>query len=251
MLVIAHRGASGHCPENTLRAYETAIEMRADMIEIDLHRTKDGAIVITHNSALAGLGGPSAPGVSRARPDSSGKGEIADASLAEVRALDAGDGQRVPTLDEVLDGFAKRIPFNLEVKWGRAGDYEGLEAETLEALRSRRLGRDILFSSFRPSILGRLRELDPRARLALLVSPQDRDYTLDAALAQARELGCEALNPHWTQTDAALVAAAQAAELAVNVYTVNDIQGMRRMLDLGVDGVFTNFPDLLRALLDV
>jgi glycerophosphoryl diester phosphodiesterase len=239
MLVIAHRGASGHCPENTLPAYEAAIEMRADMIEIDLHRTKDGAIVITHDSALAGLGGEAA------------EGEIGDASLEEVRALDVGEGQCVPTLEEVLDGFAKRIPFNLEIKWGRAGDYEGLEAETLAALRSRGLRRDILFSSFRPSILRRLRELDPHARLALLISPQDRAYTLEAALALAAELGCEALNPHWTQADEGLVDAAQAADLAVNVYTVNDIQGMRRMLDLGVDGVFTNFPDLLRALLDV
>lgn len=232
MQVIAHRGASGHRPENTLPAYELAIEMRADMIEVDLHRTHDGAIVITHDSSFAGLG------------------EIGEAPLAAVRALDVGGGLRVPILDELLDGFAPRIAFNLEIKWGRAGDYAGLEAETLAALRARGLGADILFSSFRPSILARLREQAPGARLALLVSPEDRSYSLDAALARAAELACEALNPHWSQLDETLVSRAHASGLHVNVYTVNELVGMRRMLDLGVDGVFTNFPDRLRILVD-
>ena len=90
-LVIAHRGASAQRPENTLPAYEKAIEMRADMIEIDLHLTRDREIVITHDEELAGLGG---------------QGEIADASAGEIRALDVGGGDRVPTLDEVLDGWS-------------------------------------------------------------------------------------------------------------------------------------------------
>ena len=82
-LVIAHRGASGTLPENTLPAYELAARQRADMIEIDLHRTRDGEMVVTHDEDLAGLGG---------------RGEIADATLAEIRSLDAGNGERVPIL---------------------------------------------------------------------------------------------------------------------------------------------------------
>ena len=232
MQVIAHRGASGHRPENTLPAYALAVEMRSDMIEVDLHRTRDGAIVIAHDASLPGLG------------------EIGDATLAAVRAVDAGGGERVPTLDELLDGFASRIAFNLEIKWGKAGDYPGLEAQTLSALRTRGLGSSILFSSFHVSILQRLREQEPGARLALLVSPEDRSYSLDAALARSVQLGCEALNPHWSQADETLVARAHGAGLEVNVYTVNELAGMRRMLELGVDGVFTNFPDRLRALVD-
>ena len=76
------------------------------------------------------------------------------------------------------------------------------------------------------------------------------DYSLDKSLVMAAELGCEALNPHWTQLDHTVVARAHQAGLSVNVYTVNEINGMRRMLDRGVDGVFTNFPDVLRALVD-
>ena len=87
-LVIAHRGASGYLPENTLPAYERAVAQNADMIEIDLHRTCDGAIVVAHDADLTGLGG---------------RGEIADVTLSEVRTLDAGGGECVPTLDEVLE----------------------------------------------------------------------------------------------------------------------------------------------------
>ncbi len=230
VLVIAHRGASGHRPENTLPAYELAIEMRSDMIEIDLHKTQDDHIVIAHDSELPGLG------------------EIADHTLDELRSLDVGEGEKIPILDEVLDGFASRIPFNLEIKWGAAGDYDRLEEQTLEALRKRGLGTDILFSSFRQSVLRRLRERDSEARLALLVSPQSKAYSLVSALEHAAALGCECLNPHWSQVDEELVERSHGAGLAVNVYTVNEIAGMRRMLDLGVNGVFTNFPDRLRAL---
>ncbi len=239
MQVIAHRGASGHRPENTLPAYELAIEMRADMIEIDLHRTADGEIVIAHDAELPGLGAAAGE-----------PGEIGDATLAQVRALDVGQGERVPTLDEVLDGFAARIPFNLEIKWGAAGDYPGIESQTLAALERRGLGKDILFSSFRPSILSRLRERDPSARLGLLTSPSDRTYSLAGALDRAAAMACEALNPHWAQVDPELVERAHGAGLAVNVYTVDDPEQMRRMMDLGVDALFTNFPERLRRLVE-
>lgn len=234
MLVIAHRGASGHQPENTLGAYELAIEMRSDMLELDLHQTRDDEIVVMHDAKLEGLGG---------------SGEVGDATLAQVRALDAGGGARVPTLAEVLDGFAARIPLNLEIKWGAGGDYPGLEGRVLAALAERGLGADILFSSFRPSILARLRTSDSESRLALLISPRSGLSVADA-IAHATQLGAEALNPYFAQVDAALVAAAHAATLAVNTYTVDAEDWMRRFVELGVDGIFTNYPDRLRELLD-
>ena len=234
MLVIAHRGASGHRPENTLGAYELAIEMRSDMIEIDLHQTRDDEIVVTHDAELEGLGG---------------SGEIGDATLVEVRRLDAGGGARVPTLAEVLDGYARRIAFNLEIKWGARGDYPGLEGRVLAALSARGRGSDILFSSFRPSILERLRASDPESRLALLISPRSGLSVADA-IARATQLGAEALNPYFTQVDANLVGDAHDAGLAVNTYTVDEEDWMRRFVALRVDGIFTNHPDRLRRLLE-
>ena len=229
-LVIAHRGASGYRPENTLPAYALAVEQQADMIEIDLHRTRDGEIVITHDEDLSGLGG---------------RGEIAEASLAQVRALDAGAGVRVPTLDEVLDGFGPRIPFNLELKQARGGPYPGLEARALAAVAARGLLERSLFSSFGDAVLAELRRLEPRARIAFLVSPRDAARPFERAHA----VGAEALNPWLGLVDAALVRTAHAEGLAVYAYTVDRSEDMRRLLDLGVDGLFTNHPDRMRALL--
>lgn len=230
-LVIAHRGASAARPENTLAAYELAVSQRADMIEIDLHRTRDGAIVVTHDEQLAGLGG---------------HGEIAEATAEEVRSLDAGGGERVPLLEEVLDRFGARIPFNLELKRGTKAEYDGLERATLESVVGRRLLPNMLFSSFYDPVLARLRALSEEARIGLLVS---RRFP-HRAVARARALRAEALHPEDSLVTAALVDEAHDAGLAVYVYTVDDPAEMRRMLDLGVDGLFTNHPDRMRALVD-
>ena len=229
-LVIAHRGASAYRPENTLPAYELAVSQRADMIEIDLHRTRDGACVITHDETLGHLGGA---------------GAIEDAGVAEVRALDAGEGERVPLLDEVLDAFGERVPFNLELKRGVRGLYAGLEAQALAAVERRGLLGATLFSSFFDPALAELRRLAPEARVALLIQPRTRDD----ALARALELGAEALNPWFALATPELVAAAHDAGLAVYPYTVDDPDDMCRLLDAGVDGLFTNRPDRMRRVL--
>lgn len=230
-LVIAHRGASGQRPENTMPAFELAVSMGADMIETDLHRTRDGAVVITHDEELAGIGG---------------RGEIADATLAAIRALDAGGGARVPTLEEMLDAFGARIAFNLEIKKGTRAEYEGLEAIALDAVRSRGIAERTLFSSFYDPVLARLRVLEPAARIGLLIS---RRYPV-RILERARALGAEAIHPEASIVDAALVESAHEAGLAVYVFTVDDPAEMRRLLALGVDGLFTNHPDRMRALVD-
>jgi glycerophosphoryl diester phosphodiesterase len=229
-LVIAHRGASAYRPENTLSAYALAVEQAADMIEIDLHLSRDGVVVVAHDELLAGLGG---------------RGEIANANLAELRALDAGQGERIPTLDEVLDGFAPRIPFNLELKRGAHADYPGLEAKVLDAVVGRGLLGRTLFSSFSDTVLERLRALCPEARIALLVSrklPQ-------GALARAARLGAEALNPEHSLAGPGLIDRAHDAGLDVHVFTVDGEAELRHFLALGVDGIFTNTPDRLRRLL--
>ena len=109
------------------------------------------------------------------------RGAVADATLAEIQALDAGGGERVPTLDEVLDAFGDRIPFNLEIKQGQRGPYPGLEEAALQAVTRRDLLAKTLFSSFSDALLRRLRELAPLARLALLVSPRTQRDALERA----------------------------------------------------------------------
>jgi len=221
--VIAHRGASAHRPENTRPAFALAVEQRADMIETDLHRTKDGEIVLVHDAELAHLGA---------------EGEVADRTLAELRTLDAGGGEPVPTLDETLDAFGARIAWNLEFKKPLRGFYDGLEEAALDAVLARGLLETTLFSSFYDPVLERLRALSPGARIALLVS---RRFPA-GAVQRARALGAEAINPEDAVTTAALVQEAHAAGLAVYPFTVDPEVEMRRYLEMGVDGLFTNHP---------
>lgn len=227
--VIAHRGASAYRPENTRAAYELAIEQAADMIEVDLHRTRDGAVVVAHDAELERIGG---------------RGEIGDATLAEVRALDAGAGQRVPTLDELLDGFGARIALNLELKQGSRGAYAGLPAVVVSAVRARGFEQRTLYSSFYDPVLHDLRSIDPEARVALLISRRAPQGWVE----RARALGAEAVNPELPLVDRAFVERAHGEGLAVYVFTVDPLEEMQRLLELGVDGLFTNVPDRMRRL---
>ena len=230
-LVIAHRGASGYRPENTLPAFELAIEQQADMIETDLHTTRDEVVAISHDAELDHLGA---------------QGWIADATMDDLRALDAGEGERVPTLDEVMDRFASRIPFNLELKIGDEKRYEGMEAVALEAARSRGVFEQTLYSSFYDGVLRRLREQAVDARIAVLV-----DYKHpEGMFERCAEHRAEAINPFFGLVDAELVERAHGEGLAVYPYTVDELDWMERLLDLGVDGLFTNYPDRMRTLLN-
>ena len=228
-LVIAHRGASGYRRENTLAAYALAVEQCADMIEIDLHRTRDAETVVIHDDRPVGLPAPA----------------IGRATLAQVRALDLGDGARVPTFDEVLDAFGQRIDFNAELKRGASGPYPGLEGEAVRAVARRGLLGRTLFSSFEDAILSELAHSEPAARRALLLALRSAERPFE----RARAVGAEAINPWLGLATRELVDAAHAEGLAVYVYTVNREEDMRRLLDLEVDGMFTDYPDRLRALL--
>jgi len=233
--VIAHRGASGERPENTDAAYELAVAQNADMIEVDLHLTTDAAVVISHDAELTHLGRD---------------GEIGGLSRAEVAELDAGRGSgercAVPELGAMLDRFGQRVPFNLEIKRATRSLYPGIEALALEAVSSRGLLASTLFSSFDDPVLEELRRLDPASRRATLVTPRRPERALERAEAVA----AEAVNPHFFLATADFVAEAHARGLAVYVYTVDDPAQMAALLDLGVDGLFTNWPSRMRALID-
>jgi glycerophosphoryl diester phosphodiesterase len=146
----------------------------------------------------------------------------------------------------VLDQFGSKIAFNLEIKSGSDGAYPDLEAAALRAVESRGLLASTLFSSFCDDVLAQLRALSSTARLAVLVSRRQSQ----AALERARAVGAEALNPWFGLADADFVDLAHADGFAVYPYTVDQLADMRRCLEAGVDGLFTNHPYRLRELLD-
>lgn len=223
VLDIAHRGASLEAPENTLDAFALAVKQGADMIETDLHLTADGEVVLVHDPEV-------------------GDSEVGQLRLEEIRAaLPA-----VVTLPEALDAVGEAIPFNLEIKRGNSEDYAGLERIVLDEVKRRGLLEKTLFSSFYDSILDRLRRLEPSARIGLLISrraPISIEERADRIEAEAIHLE----RPVVTQT---LVERLQAEGYRVHVFTVDDPDDQRRLIEWGVDGIFTNAPGALRTLLD-
>ena len=235
-LVIAHRGSSGERPENTLPAFERAIEQSADMIETDLHLSRDGVVVIHHDAELERLGE---------------QGEIRDRTATELAAMNAAPGagvaEKMPTLLDILDGFGERMQFNLELKVGRDdAAYDGLEDIVLSAVEERGLMPRMLFSSFYDPILARLRERSASARIALLVSPR----APVAIFERAARVAAEAINPEIRLVTKELVGQAHAEGLRVYPYTANESKEMERLLDCGVDGIITNHPARLHAILN-
>jgi glycerophosphoryl diester phosphodiesterase len=222
-LDIAHRGASLDAPENTLPAFALAVEQGADMIETDLHLLRDGTVALYHDSEIGG------------RP-------IGSLSWAELHAL----APAIPTLEQALDAVGARIDFNLEIKRGDDADYPGLAERTLGEVKRRGLLARTLFSSFYDSALAELRRLEPTARIGLLVS-QRGDVSVPE---RASRLGAEAVHPERSITSAERVRELHAGGWRVHVFTVDDERDLARLIEWGVDGIFTNAPARLRALLD-
>ncbi len=224
LLCFAHRGASGHEPENTLRALRKALDLGAPWIEVDVH-TVGGEILVIHDDHL--------------ERTTNGTGVLADHDLAYLRSLDAGKGEKIPLLDEVLDLIAGRAGLNIELK-GRG------TAEPVAALLSRRLGEPawgserLLISSFDLRELVRFQKLLPDARIDLLVARTIQPYHRIAA-----KMGAYSLHVGSAGVDDRFVAEAHARGLMVFVFTVNDSADLARMRDLGVDGVFTDYPELV------
>lgn len=235
-LVIAHRGASGEAPENTLPAFELACQQGADMIECDLHPTQSGEVVIRHDARLP----PKA-----AEEGAPAPAEIAQATLAEVRAA---AGAAVPTLEEVLHNFGARISWNLELKCDAKGRaYPQLPRLAWRAVEGRGLEGRVLFSSFSVVALRALRALSKQARLALLLSPRSQVSYFNWR-ARTHALGAEAVHPHIHMASAVWIAKARAAGFAVNVYTANTPEELRRLQSARADGVFTDHPARARRI---
>jgi glycerophosphoryl diester phosphodiesterase len=226
-LVIAHRGASGSCPENTLAAFRRAEALGSDMIELDVQLSRDGEVVVIHDWTLDRT--------------TTGSGPVGEHSLAELRALDAGSwfaptfkGERVPTLAEVLAGVRLRV--NVELK--PVGD-EGLEAAALAVVENAGALDRVVFSSFEAAALERLRARSRSASVAVLWET-DR---LEEAIVQMERVDARAL--HLRKDAATPSVLAQAAErtIRVRVWTVNEPADFRRLAIARVDGVFTDFPE--------
>lgn len=219
--IVGHRGVAGEKLENTLESLELAVEQGADMIELDVQLTADDTLVAFHDWDLERLAG---------RPE-----VVEESDLETVLAA----FPRLPTLRRILDTLPKTMPLNVELKCRRA-DTDRYAQTLAEELGER--GR-ILLSSFDWKLLEGVRATLPEIPMA----PLAEEETAAELLEEAERLGAWALHCHHPLADAGLVRAAEAAGRPVLVYTVNEAERARELIELGVAGLFTDFPGRLRA----
>jgi glycerophosphoryl diester phosphodiesterase len=242
MLVVGHRGASDRAPENTLASFEAAIALGVDAIELDVHLSRDGQLVVIHDQNLART--------------TNGRGLVHEHSVTQLKALDAGSwfgpsfaGETIPTFEETLQRIGRRLPLQVEIK----GATDGVTEATVAALRAHGVLDTAMITSFHLDRLPLARALAPSVQIGALVWGRNRadGRPMTPAECVAATVASRAdVMLLWHEcVDPAMMAAARAANLAVGAAggtaTGKDI---RRLIDLGVVRVTTNFADVCRAV---
>jgi len=241
-LNIAHKGACAQAPPNTLAAFRRAAEVGADGVELDVHLSADGVPVVIHDATVDRT--------------TDGTGRVADLPLAALKELDAGSwfdpafaGERIPTLEEVLETIGGSLLINVELK-AMPGARPGLEAAVIGLVRRYGLEDRVLLSSFNPFSLRRARQLAPDLPIGFLYDASGLSRLARLVTAAMVRLRAEALHPHYRLATPALVRRAHRRGRRVVVWTVNEPDTMRQMVEMGVDAIITDHPDRLREVLE-
>lgn len=233
-LIIAHRGYRARYPENTLAAFQGALEIGVRMIELDVTLSRDRAVVVIHDDTLDRT--------------TDGKGRVADRTLAELKSLDAGgwfhprfSGERIPALAEVFDLVGESAAINVEIKpeaHEADGPADAVEFQVMGLIRARNAGDRVLISSFEPEVLLRIAGMaSPPALGVLTEGPADLE-TIDLC----RRINAFSWNPDHRHLDREGVERFRGAGFRVFPYTVNTRSEIDALLDMGVNGLFTDDP---------
>jgi len=219
-LTIGHRGVMGVEPENTLRSFQAAQNAGLDLIELDLHLSKDGALVVMHDADVDRT--------------TDGSGPIAEKTLAELRTLDAGHGERIPLFEEVLD--AVRSPLQAEIK-----DVAAARA-LAEVMHRRDLVGRVEVSSFHDEAIDEIARLVPGVRTALIASR----FGIDV-VDRATEVGASTLCLNIRRLSLEVVEHARKADLKIIGWVVNTQDQLRLVRALELDGATTDYPEIKRT----
>lgn len=221
MQIIAHRGASGLEPENTLKSFQRALDLGVDMVECDVRKTADGELVIHHD-----------PNLERT---TSGQGLLKNKTLSELRHLDAGEGERIPTLKEVLDLVKGKSDLVIEIK------EPGYEKEILDLIEGALMGREVIIASFFHPVSLVIKSLNPVVRTGIIFRCQPVYPVALASSARA-----QVMFPHHQFLNQALVEEAHDHDIKVYPWVIDTPGDLERAMALGVDGVITNHPESIR-----
>lgn len=218
-LLISHRGASHYEPENTLRSFSRALDMGSSVIEFDVRKSLDGHLVVIHDRTV--------------NRTTDGKGAVSGKTLVELRSLDAGRGERIPTLEEVLETFAGRCGLVVELK------EKGTEEKTVSLIRMHGLARDVIVVSFREDCIRTVRELDHAIPTGLIT------VFGFGCVNKALSLGCRAVATNQRFMTRRIASDARRKGLFVCCWTVNSTERAEKLARMGLDGVITDKPDLI------
>ena len=240
--IIAHRGASDAFPENTMPAFKAAVAMQADMIELDVMLSSDGVPVVFHDAQLD--------------HHSDGQGLLSYHSLKELQELDAGlwfgkdfAGTPIPTLEQVLDFASGTIALNIEIKTEAVSTdlRGGVEEKCLNLVRQYNMQEHVLFSSFNYRAIEHLKKLDPKIPVAVLYHWSRSNGASPARLVE--QYNADAFNCSYLQFSKKWSRALRDHQIPHFIYTVNHPDKMRRLIASGVNGIFTDKPDLLKSII--
>ena len=236
--VIAHRGASGYAPENTIAAFDKAVEMKADFIEVDVQRSKDGKLVLIHDHTVDRT--------------TDGTGLVGDLTFKQLRNLDAGSwmgeqfkGEKIPTLDETLDRYRGKIGILIELKSPEL--YPGMEEQVARIIKERNLDKPknnkIIVQSFNFESMKKMDTLLPRVPIGVLTS-STRDTT-EEALNEFSHYA-DYFNPNYSIVSKQLVDQVHALGMKISSWTVRSQETADFLLSMNVDGIITDFPDYIK-----
>ncbi|MGE8207103.1 glycerophosphodiester phosphodiesterase [Heyndrickxia sp. NPDC080065] len=253
ILTISHRGASGYAPEHTIPSYRLGEQMKGDYIEIDLQMTKDGSLIAMHDETV--------------NRTTNGTGRVKDLTLKEIKQLDAGswfnrqypqnakpeyEGLQVPTLEEIIQTFGKGSKYYIETKSPEV--YPGMEEKLIETLKKYKLigsnGRssNVIIQSFSKESLQKVHHLSPTIPLVQLLSYSEPATITDEEIETIKTYAI-GVGPSFSRIDKAYVQKIRSHHLHIHPYTVNTEEDMRKALEWGVTGVFTNYTDRFQKVI--
>ncbi len=245
--VISHRGANRQAPQNTMPAFMKSLEIGVDGFENDVHLTKDGVPVICHNYTID--------------ETSDGKGEISSMTLDELRSYDFGSyfhdnfkGTKIPTLEEflVLCEAANIEIMNIELKTPKNGEKE-IVKKTIDAVKEHGLFDKLLISSFSPELLIECKAVDSDCKTGFLYSPNQKiafEKMVFGYVEFAKEIKADYLHPHFSMVNKYYVNKLHNNGIKINAWTVDKPETALRMLKCGVDGIITDIPDMVNAIVE-
>lgn len=235
--IMAHRGASGYAPENTLESFKLAYEQNADCIELDVHICKSGELIVCHDDTVDRT--------------TNGSGFIKDLTLDELKSLDASanfnleyKNCKIPTLVEVFDWIAPlSLDLNIELK-NAPILYENMEEKLVALIKEYELESRVILSSFNHYGLAKCKKIDPNLKTGLLYMAG-----LYEPWNYCKSVNADAIHPMFLGVLPEMISACKSEQIAINTWTVNDESSMQKLISLNVDAIITNYPDKARKIL--